>query len=159
MALVLSVGVATDATAGRGPGNDGGCNEQSTSENCTPDRGDECSNGQHTGNPHCQPEAAPTTVPTVVVIPTETPSEPDCNCEEVAPTPTPRPVIVVIDTAPVVTAAPQAGTYVDTTRSVGLPPIVTATPTPEVTEDTGTPVYYGGVKIPQPPHTGNAGLR
>lgn len=79
--LVIVAGMTVGAaTAHANPGNDGGCGNGKASQGCEPDRGNECSNGNHVGNPHCvtvtvtpSPTGTPSTTPTVTPTVTATP--------------------------------------------------------------------------------------
>lgn len=86
--LVIVSGLTVGGTAYAAPGHDGGCgNGHGASQGCEPDRGNECSNGQHSGNPHCEPDSTPTSTPTPepTVAPTVTPT--------VVPTPEATPIV------------------------------------------------------------------
>ena len=151
---------------------DGGCsgNDKGKGGDCTPSKS-ECTQGNHTNNPHCDPTATatatetpsptvtatatpdvtPTATATATAIPTSTPEEETCGDNPVCrPSFYRPPDVVFFDEGPVVTGTPElAFTYVYDGY---------ITP-PTAEEELVPPVYFNGVIIPQPPHSGNAGLR
>ncbi len=157
--IVLFAVSMTPATAtpgngnGKGPGDDGGCS-QTNPGSCTPDRGNECENGNHTGNPHCGgDDPTPTVVPTVT--PTETPTAdvPEEQPQDepvVTPTATPTPVVVLATPVPVydeLVAVPQV-------PYVPIPPMPVDEVPFDVTTITALPhAGDGSAEIPTHSHT------
>ena len=111
-----------------------------------------CLYGNHTGNPHCavavQSSPTPVRTATPVVTTVVTVNDPE-------PSATPTPTAPVVTVPPVVTPTvqPTPPVFVPTTLA---PPVVTETLIPPaIPPVTKAPPGL----IPQPPATGNAGLR
>lgn len=121
IASALALGGLSVAHAS--PGSDGQCDSGHPAGNCTPDRGNECSNGEHTNNPHCttpSPTPSATATPTVTATPSVTPTATVTATPQPTETPAPSPSPTATATA---TATPPANPPGDDTPpSPGLLP-------------------------------------